>query len=260
MAGSALSTKISMSCGVSRPVRAISGSSRSRMSPTWVTRRAPWRSVTVGSNSAAGSRLISHTAYSTPSKLVLAPSWVSRPATTADHAPLPSANAKTPDSTTSRSRLISAVLRVARCGRIVVGLYATFACRRKECRPASRVAVVLKSIDDGGGAVSHRVGADPARTEPVRPGSAGYLSQAARSDAGCRNRADGHPAPLHGAAVARARGRLAQSTDRAADGRVRGSSGPRAGRPGAMVDHDQRAEHSGDENVPGGRLAAAATQ
>ena len=55
-----------------------------------------------GSKIAAGSRLISQIAYSTPSTVVPAPSCVRRPATTADQAAEPRLNANTAASTASR--------------------------------------------------------------------------------------------------------------------------------------------------------------
>jgi hypothetical protein len=134
MAGSALSTKININCGVSSPASATNGTSSNSTRPTWVTRRAPWRSVTVGSSSAAGRRLTSQMAYRMPRRLVVAPSWVNRPATTADHAPLPRLNTKMAISTASKSRLTGADRRGVRCGRIDGrASYATLLPQKKEC-------------------------------------------------------------------------------------------------------------------------------
>src|SRR5579859_5141278 len=101
----------------------MSGSASRTSKPAWVTRRAPSFSVTVGSSTAAGSRLISHTAYRAPSTAVPAPTCVNRPATTADQAPDPRLKAKmaarigsSPTSAVPRGAIVNRFSAIAICG------------------------------------------------------------------------------------------------------------------------------------------------
>ena len=109
----------------------------------------------------------------------------------------------------------------------------------------------LGEIEVGLDLVLHRLAADPAgRQRRSPPGRPGLLPPAGGRAAGAQDRATGHPLPLGPAPAAAGQGRLGHPGHRGSVRRLRGHRGRGPRRPGAALDHAERAVGGVQYGVP----------